>query len=49
MKIKIKMKNRSLRYDVNRSKPRYSKYKKCQYDTAYMYLATPKQHLMINL
>ena len=49
MKIKIKVKNRSLRYDVNRSKPRYSKYKKCQYDAAYMYLATPKQHLMINL
>ena len=29
MKMKMRMKNRSNRYDINRPKPRYSKYKKC--------------------
>ena len=33
--MKMKMKNRSLRYDVNRHK--YSKYKKSQYDDTCMY------------
>ena len=33
------MKNRSHRYNMNRSRHRhkYTKYKKCQYDDAYMY------------
>ena len=34
--MKMKMKNTSHRYDINRSRP-------------YMYYATPKQHLKLNL
>ena len=41
MKIKIKMKNRSNRYDISRPRSRqgqiYSKYKVSQYGDAYMY------------
>ena len=39
--MKMKMKNRSLRYDINRPRSRhghkYSKYKVSQYGDAYMY------------
>ena len=41
MKIKIKMKNRSHRYDISRLRSRqeqnYSKYKVSQYGEAYVY------------
>ena len=41
MKIKIKMKNRSHRYDISRRRSRqgqnYSKFKVSQYGDAYMY------------
>ena len=41
MKIKIKMKNRSHRYDISRPRSRqgqnYSKYKVSQYGEAYVY------------
>ena len=41
MKMKIKMKNRSYRYNIfrpwSRYSHKYSKYKKSQYDDAYMY------------
>ena len=40
--MKIKMKNRSQRYDINRPKPRYSKYKKC---LNMILLRRIKQHL----
>ena len=51
--MKMKMKNRSDRYDINRPRSRhghkYNKYKKVpQYYDAYMYQATPKQHLKLN-
>ena len=36
MKMKMKMKNRSHRYDINRPKHKYNKYKVSQYDAAYM-------------
>ena len=56
MKMKIKMKNRSLRYEISKRSSRhgdkYSKYKKVlQYDDcddAYMYKAKPKKHLKLN-
>ena len=40
--MKTKMKNRSHRYDINRPKPRYSKYKKC---LNMMMLICIKQHI----
>ena len=47
------MKNRSHRYDINRSRSRqghkYSKYQKMfHYENPYVYEATPKQLLSIN-
>ena len=51
MKMTMKMKNRSRRYDRNRPRCRhgckYSKYTLSQYDDAYMYQAAPKQHLKL--
>ena len=39
-KMRLKMKNRSQRYDINRTRPRhghrYTKYK-CQYNHGYIY------------
>ena len=50
MNMKIKMKNRSHRYDINRPwfrhEHKYSKYKKCL--TIMMPISTPKQHLKLN-
>ena len=50
MKMKIKMKKILLRHDVTR--PRSHKFSKIknvsQYDDAYMYQGTPKQHLKPN-
>ena len=50
--MKMKMKNRSHRYDISRLTSRqghnYSKYKMSQYGDAYMYYVTPKQHLKLN-
>ena len=56
MKMKIKMKNRSHRYEISKRSSRhgdkYSKYKKVlQYDDcddAYMYKAKPTKHLKLN-
>ena len=52
MKMKMKIKNRSHRYDTNRPSVRhghiYSKYKMSHYENAYMYQAMPKQHLKLN-
>ena len=42
MKMKMKIKNRSEIYDINRPKPRYNKYKKCLNMMLFMYI---KQHL----
>ena len=42
MNMKMKIKKRSLRYDINRPKPRYIKYKKCLNLMLLMYI---KQHL----
>ena len=46
MKMKMEIKNRSLRYDINRSRSKdghkYSKYKKC---LSMMMLICIKQHL----
>ena len=47
MKIKIKTKNRSHRYDINR--PRSKHEHKSHYDDAYMYQAAPKLHLKLTL
>ena len=48
----MEMKNRSYRYDINRSRSRlihkYSKYKMSQYENAYIYQATLKQYLKLN-
>ena len=48
MKIKLKMKNKSHRYDKNRSRHwqghKYAKYKVSPYASPYMYQSTPKQH-----
>ena len=48
----MEMKNRSHRYDINRSRSRhihkYSKYKMSQYENAYIYQATLKQYLKLN-
>ena len=53
MKMRLKMKNRSHRYDINRPCPRhghkYSKNKMSRYNDGYMSKATPKQHLKLNL
>ena len=46
--MKIKLKNRSHRCNINRPKPRYSKYKVSQYDATYMYQATHKHYLKHN-
>ena len=47
------MKNRSHRYDINSHRSRYGheypKYKMCLSKDCYMYQATPKQHLKLNL
>ena len=53
MKVKMKMKNRSHRCDINRPSSRHehkpSKYLKVfRYGDAYMYQATPKQHFNLN-
>ena len=52
MKMRLKKKNRSDKYDINRRRPRYgheyTKYKMYQYDDEYVYLATPKQNLNLN-
>ena len=53
MKMKMKIKNRSHSYDINRRMYRhghkYNKHKQvAQYDDAYMYEATLKQHLKLN-
>ena len=52
MKMRLKMKNKSHRYTVNKPRPRYghkySKYKMSQYDDDCMYQATIKQHLKLN-
>ena len=42
MNMKMKIKKRSLRYDINRPNPRYIKYKKCLNLMLLMYI---KQHL----
>ena len=51
-KIKVKMKNRSHRYNIDRLGPKKghkrTKYKVCQYDDPYMYKAKRKQHLKLN-
>ena len=43
---------KSYGYNINRPRSRhghkYSKHRKSQYDGAYMYQATPKQHLKLN-
>ena len=51
--MKVKIKNRSHRYGINRARPRkcyeYTKYKNVsQYDDGYVQKATPKQHLKLN-
>ena len=51
--MKMKIKNRSHSYDINRRMYRHGhKYNKqkevAQYDDAYMYEATLKQHLKLN-
>ena len=50
--MRLKMKNKSHRYTVNKPRPRhghkYSKYKMSQYDDDCMYQATIKQHLKLN-
>ena len=43
MKMEMKMKNRSHRYETNRPKPRHSKYKKCL--NIMMLILCNKQHL----
>ena len=52
MKMTLKMKNKSHRYNINKPRSRYghkySKYKMSQYDDDCMYQATPKQHLKLN-
>ena len=47
VKMKIKTKNRSHRYDINR--PRSKHEHKSHYDDAYMYQAAPKLHLKLTL
>ena len=53
MKMKMKIKNRSHRFDMNSPRSRhghkYNKYKVSQYDDAYMLEGTTKQHLKLNL
>ena len=53
MKMKMKIKNRSHRFDMNSPRSRhghkYNKYKVSQYDDAYMLEETTKQHLKLNL
>ena len=50
MKLRLKMKNRSQRYDINRPRPRdghkYTKYKMC---LSIMMVICIKQHLSNNL
>ena len=41
-KMRLKKKNRSQRYDINRPRPKYTKYKMSQCNECYMYYATPK-------
>ena len=52
MKMRLKMKNRSQRYKVNRPRPRYeqkyTKYELCLSIMMVMYLAIPKQHLKLS-
>ena len=53
MKMKIKMKNRSHRYQISIQRSRhgqkYSKYKKClSMMVLFMYGATPKQRVKLN-
>ena len=52
MKMNMKIKNRSHRFDMNRPWSRhghkYNKYKVSQYDDAYMLEGTTKQHLKLN-
>ena len=52
-KARLKTKNRSHRYGINRPRPgyryKYTKYKMLsQYNDGYMYQATPKQQLKLN-
>ena len=52
MKMKMKMKNRSHRYVINRPESRnehkYCKYKSCLSIKMLICKATPKQHLKLN-
>ena len=45
MKLRLKMKNRSQRYDINRPSPRYGhKYTKCKMCLSIMMVLCIKQH-----
>ena len=51
IKMRLKVKNKSYRYDMNRARPRhghkYTEYKTCL--SILMVVLTPKEHLKLNL